>query len=381
MVPLFRPAALIVALSGLSLLAACSPPQGAAEVSQVLAGAGDPAADFAVVSVSKATLPMIATWPRQASSTRTAGWLPRGGGVRKDIIAPGDKFDLAMYSNEDNGLLTMPGQKFTPLQGLKVAEDGTLFLPYAGAVPVVGLSEDQARLAIQDKLATIMPSAQVTLNYTPGRDNSVQVVTGLPVAGVVSLPDHDFTVLDLIAASGGVPATLINPQIQVARGGKLYGTGFDNLVQNPSLDAVLRPGDRIYVQPEDRYFMSLGAATKEAQIPFPRAEVSALDAVTLIGGLNDKTADPKGVLVLRNYPASAVRTDDRGPSRDRMIFVFDLMSADGLFSAGKFQIQDQDLVMIAQAPLVNQAIIVTYLSTLLEVPTRAVAVALSAQKF
>lgn len=381
MASLFRPAALTAALSALSILAACSPPQGSGEVSQVLAGATDPAADFAVVAVSKTTLPMIAAWPRPSSGTRTVGWLPHGGGVKKDIVAPGDKFDVTMYSNEENGLLTMPGQKAVPLNGLKVAEDGTLFLPYAGSVPVVGLSEDQARQAIQDKLAVIMPSAQVTLTYQPGRDNSVQVVTGLPVAGVVILPDHDFTVLDVIAASGGVPATLINPQVQVARGGKLYGTGFDNLVQNPSMDAVLRPGDRIYVQPEDRYFMSLGAATKEAQIPFPRAQVSALDAVTLIGGLNDKTADPKGVLVLRNYPASAVRADGRGPSRDRMIFVFDLMSADGLFSAGKFQIQDQDLVMIAQAPLVNQAVVAAYLSTLLEVPTRAVAVAIAAQKF
>ena len=381
MAPLFRPAALIAALSALSLLAACAPPQGAGETSQVLAGADEPAADFAVVAVNKASLPMIATWPRPTSGTRTSGWLPRGGGVKKDIIAPGDKFDVTMYSSEDNGLLTMPGQKFTPLQGLKVAEDGTLFLPYAGAVRVVGLSEDQARLAIQDKLATIMPSAQVTLVYQPGRDNSVQVVTGLPVAGVVSLPDHDFTVLDLIAVSGGVPASVINPQIQVARGGKLYGTGFDNLVQNPSLDAVLRPGDRIYVLPEDRYFLSFGAATKETQIPFPRAVVSAMDAVTLIGGLNDSTADAKGVLVLRNYQNSAIRADGTGPSKDRMVFVFDLLSADGLFSAGQFQIQNQDLVMIAQAPLVNQAAIAAFVSNMLLAPTRAGALYLTARNF
>jgi polysaccharide export outer membrane protein len=187
----------------------------------------------------------------------------------------------------------------------------------------------------------------------------------------VTLPDHDFTVLDLIAESGGVPADMVNPQVQVARGGKLYGTGFDNLVENPSLDAVLRPGDRIYLQPEDRYFMSFGAASKETQIDFPRAEVSALDAVTLIGGLNDTIADPKGVLILRNYPASAVRADGKGPSKDRMIFVFDLMSADGLFSARQFQIQNQDLVMVAQAPLVNQMAIADYLSTLFAVPARA----------
>ena len=127
--------------------------------------------------------------------------------------------------------------------------------------------------------------------------------------------------------------------------------------------------------------MSFGAASKETQISFPRAEVSALDAVTLIGGLNDSIADPKGVLVLRNYPASAVRSDGTGPGKDRMIFVFDLMSADGLFSAGQFQVQNQDLVMVAQAPLVNQVAVANYLSTLLQVPVRATAAALAVQKF
>lgn len=381
MAPVFRPAALIASLSVLSVLAACTPPQGAGEVQQVLAGAEDPAADFAVLAVTRETLPIVATWPGMPGGTATAGWLPRGGGSKRDIVAPGDAFDVTMFSNEENGLLTAPGQKITPLAGLKVAADGTVFLPYAGTVTVAGLSEDQARLAIQDKLATIMPSAQVLLAYQPGRENSVQVVSGLPVSGVVSLPDHDYTVLDLIAESGGVPAEMINPQVQVARGGKLYGTGFDNLVQNPALDAVLRPGDRIYLQPEDRYFMSFGAASDETQINFPRAEVSALDAVTLIGGLNDSIADPKGVLILRNYPASAVRADGTGPSKDRMIFMFDLMSADGLFSAGKFRIENQDLVMVAQAPLVNQAAVVDYLSTLLAVPARASAAVAAVRAF
>ena len=144
MAPLFRPAglpfALIASLSALSLLVACSPPQGAGEVSQVLA-----AADFAVLAVSRATLPVIASWPRMAGGTTTSGWLPRGGGSKRDIVAPGDRFDVTMYSNEDNGLLSSPGQKITPLQGLKVSSDGTLFLPYAGAVTLAGLSEDQAR--------------------------------------------------------------------------------------------------------------------------------------------------------------------------------------------------------------------------------------------
>jgi polysaccharide export outer membrane protein len=36
-----------------------------------------------------------------------------------------------------------------------------------------------------------------------------------------------------------------------------------------------------------------------------------------------------------------------------MIFALDLTSADGLFSAGEFGIQDHDLVLVTQSTLVN----------------------------
>ena len=88
-------------------------------------------------------------------------------------------------------------------------------------------------------------------------------------------------------------------------------------------------------------------------MPFARDRITALDAMAMIGGINQNTANPKGILILRNYPDQAVRSDGQGPSRDRMVFVLDLTNADGLFSAGEFGIQDRDLVLVTQSELVN----------------------------
>jgi len=79
------------------------------------------------------------------------------------------------------------------------------------------------------------------------------------------------------------------------------------------------------------------------------------------------TANPKGILILRDYPQTAVRTDGKGPSRDRMIFAMDLTTADGLFSAGEFLLQDRDLVLVTQSPLVNTRTIVGVVSAALGV--------------
>lgn len=364
MIPTKNKVALSLGVLASLLTAGCEVPQGAAMQRQILAGAEDPAADFALVKVNRDTLPMVSRWAPPPSHMVSAGWLPASRGIREEMIAAGDRLDVTMWSNEENGLLSVPGQKLTQLPQLKVSRDGTLFLPYAGEVAVAGLSLDAARQKIQDKLATIAPSAQVTLAHAAGRDNSVQVVGGLSRNGVVGLPDRDFTVLDAIAASDGIPGGVPNPQVNVMRGGKLYAIAFSDLLQDPGRDALMRPGDRLYVQPEQRYFMTLGAAQRETQIPFPRTDVSVLDAVSLMGGLMDQAADPKAVLILRNYPQSAVREDTSGPSRQRMIFAFDLISADGLFSAGDFQIEDRDVVLVAQSPLLTDSAILNFLSRL-----------------
>ena len=102
-------------------------------------------------------------------------------------------------------------------------------------------------------------------------------------------------------------------------------------------------------------------------------QITTLEAMSLVGGLDQGTADPKGILILRNYPASAVRSDtQKGPPKQRMIFSFDLTTADGLFSAGEFKVEDRDLVLVTQSPLVNTRTILNFVSGFLSVGRTAV---------
>jgi polysaccharide export outer membrane protein len=82
---------------------------------------------------------------------------------------------------------------------------------------------------------------------------------------------------------------------------------------------------------------------------FTRDKMSAMDALAVIGGVNDARADPKGLLILREYPASAVKPG--GPSNSRVVFTVDLTNIDGIFSARNFQINPNDLVMATEAPI------------------------------
>jgi len=333
------------------LLSACSLPRGAALQSEILKTADDETAPFAVYPVTRDFLPRLDTWPLTGEGLHS--WISRSQGRGPQIIAAGDQIDLLVWDSSENSLLIGGGQKAVTLQKLVVDNDGRIFMPYLERVMVSGKSPEQARKEIQERLTVLIPSAQVQLNLTPGQNSSVDLVGGVGKAGSFPLPAQNFTVLNLIAQGGGVASTLKNPQIRLMRGGSIYGTSVARLFAEPSLDTTLRGGDKVIVQEDSRYFLSLGAAGSEAIQPFTKDTVSALDALSIIGGISDSRADPKGILILREYPQKAVAglSGKPGPDKAQVVFALDLTSADGLFSARNFRINPGDLVLATESPV------------------------------
>lgn len=342
----------VMCLSLLAALSACSDlPRGAAVEREILSAAEGDVADFAVHPVTREFLPVVADWP--LTGARPLGWIPASGGARTQVIAAGDELALTIWDSTENSLLSSNGYRAVPIESLTVAPDGTIFVPYAGDIRVAGLTEQLARAHLQDEIDRVVPSAQVQLRLVEGRANSVDLVGGVGAPGAYPLPDRNYTVLNLIAQGGGVQAGLTNPQVRLMRGGHIYGTSVARLFENPGLDTLLHGGDRVIVEEDRRYFLSLGAAGSQSQHRFPQDHVSALDAVSIIGGVESRRGDPGGVLILREYPDSALRADDSGPAQARVVFTVDLTSADGLFSARNFRIHPGDLVLVTESPVTS----------------------------
>ena len=339
-------------------LASCSRlPGGAPASREVLKEAQDGSAQFAFYSVNRAFLPTVSQWPGTGKEERLS-WLSASQGARSSIIQPGDNLNIRIWDSSDNSLLTSPDEKEIQLQDMEVSTNGTIFLPYVGNVGVIGLTPELAREEVQTAFEMIVPSAQVQLAMTEGRNNSVDLVSGVLQPGTYPMPNRNFTVMGLISAGGGISANLNNPQIRLMRGGQIYGTSVDKLLNNPRLDTLLKGGDRVFLEEDERYFLSFGAAGEEDLHIFSKDEMSAMDAVSIMGGLQDNKADPKGLLILREYPASATRAGVRGPQQARVVFSLDLTSADGLFSARRFQVNPNDLIMATESP-VNDAVTVS----------------------
>jgi polysaccharide export outer membrane protein len=335
------------------LLTGCALPRGAALQSEIIKKADDENAQFAVYPVTKSFLPRYSKWPSTGGVSRFS-WVGKQRGPIGRVILASDKVNLSIWDSDENSLLTAREQKVAQLQTMSVSTNGSVFVPYVGSVRIGGMTESAAREKIQDALLAVSPSAQVQLNSVAGARHSVSVVSGVNTPGTFPIEERDMTILTALSMGGGAKDSFENPQIRLLRGTTTYAISLDKLLKSPALDTTLRSGDKIVVAEDESYFLALGASGKEELITFPKEHVSALDAVSLMGGLTDNRANPEGILVLREYGGKAVRTDGvAGPTNGRVVFTMDLTSADGLFSAGKFRINPKDVVYATESPVNN----------------------------
>ncbi|NIY73770.1 polysaccharide export protein [Marivivens donghaensis] len=349
-----RSSALLLCFS----VAACDVPRGAGFEGEVLAVKDDQQAGevvaypFEVIDITRETQALVSRWP--SSNGRAYNWPSRVEQPASIIIEPGDLLSIAVWDAEENSLLTGPGQQVASLERMRVNSEGRIFLPFVGEMKVSGMSPQTARSRIEEEYNYSIPSAQVQIDVVPGRANTADIVGGVSAPGSYPLQDRNVSVLSLIALGGGVPSNLNNPQVKLFRGSNRYTISLERLYADPSLDTIVRGGDRVIVEKDSRTFLSLGAAGSEALHEFPTDDVNALEALAIVGGVADDRANPKGILILREYPNSAIRANGTGPTRNRVVFTIDLTTADGLFSAGQFHIQPGDLIYATESP-VNSA--------------------------
>lgn len=340
-------------LLALAMLVSCGEvPRGAPvlkEVLQVEQGEDAAPATFAVERVTGATVARYNHWPHRHDLSGD-GWPETRGNSSDQVIRAGDMLTVTVWDADENSLLTAPGQRATVIDGIRVTGGGDIFLPYIDEVSVAGLTPDRARARVQDALQGVAPSAQVQVVQIAGRNNSIDVLGAVRVPGRYEL-DGDTSVLSALALGGGAQADLRNAHIRLMRSDRAYLVPLDRLYAEARLDTLVRGGDKLLVIESADQFIALGALGEEQIVPLPANHVNALEALALAGGMQDNRADISGILVLREYRASDLGNGIDAPPMSRVIFVIDLTTADGLFSAETFLINPGDVVLGTESPV------------------------------
>ena len=341
-----------LALAAVSMvaLASCSIPRGAALSSEILNEKGADEPSYQVVTVTRDNVDALTQWPVTGWKGQYH-WVANPRGPQSQLIRSGDVVRIVVWDNQENSLLANAASKQTTLPDMVVSPTGKIFVPYVGEVEIRNMTQPAARAHLQEKIESVVPAGQVQLAVVQGQGNSADLVGGVGKPGSYPLPSRNYSLLSLIAAGGGIQPGLENPMVRLLRAGNVYEIRADRLTANPALDTTLRGGDKVVVSEDDRYFTALGTTGREAVVPFSRETLTAMEALSTVGGLSDSRADLKSVLVLRDYPAEQLVKPvddsgytDKGPLQEQVVFAFDLTSADGLFAARQFQINPKDTV-------------------------------------
>ena len=157
------------------------------------------------------------------------------------IIGPADRLRIDVWQNDKLTLTDVP-----------VRPDGMITVPLAGDVPASGLTTDELREAIAEKLTEYIQNPTVTVVVLAPFSKRAFVLGEVRNPGPISL-SAETSVLDAITAAGGFSAFAKKSRVRVLRrldGKELdYVFNYDKFVAGkaPGTNVLLRPGDTVLV--------------------------------------------------------------------------------------------------------------------------------------
>ncbi|WP_341234181.1 polysaccharide biosynthesis/export family protein [uncultured Sulfitobacter sp.] len=345
----FRWARPIAVLAAIAVISSCGLPQVGPNKRQIFSGSVQREGDAFIVEVNDRVSRATAVTPALGFSQAFIN----AGQIGSDTINAGDTLGLTIWENVDDGLLASQASNATMLEEVQVDGAGFIFVPYAGRIKASGNSPEAIRRIITERLSEQTPDPQVQVRRIAGDGATVSLIGAVGAQGVYAIERPTRTLSTMLARAGGVSITPEIAQVTVLRGGQRGKIWFEDLYEHPELDIALRGGDRILVEEDTRSFTALGATGSQQRVPFESQNLSALEGIAQVGGLNARSADPTGVFVFRNEPQEVAaqvlgRSDLQGAQR--LIYVLNLTKPNGMFMARDFVIRDGDTLYVTEAP-------------------------------
>jgi polysaccharide export outer membrane protein len=299
--------------------------------------------------------PVVTAVDGAADSTLAAAALPppvTGGAYRLGV---GDVLAITVWDHPElTGAVprqnNLDGQAGPPAASFVIDQRGELHFPFAGAVPLAGLTRDQARDLLAQRLARYFRAPRVTLNVQAYRSQRVYVDGEVKTPGPQAINDIPMTVLEALNRAGGLLPTADQSRIVIERGGQSYRLNLAAPRQGPSASVppqhpatlLLADGDVVRAPPRDESKVFVGG-----EVLSPRAltmhdgRLTLNEALGEAGGLNPQSADAGQVYVVRQ--AHGVP----------QVYRLDARPANALALAEQFELHPRDVVYVAASPLTN----------------------------
>lgn len=319
----------------------------------------DPIGNYVLVDIDERVTSIYAAQPRDSfkSVFHDRGPAPdlRIGVSDSVIVTIWEAAAGGLFSAAPNITGISSGSRTATIPEQVVARDGTIAVPYAGRIRVVGLRPAEVEANIVRALTgkAIEPQAVVTISRN--LSNTVTIGGEVVNGARVPLTTKGDRVLDVIAAAGGIKVSAYDSFIRLTRGNRTVSVPYNALLSNPQENVFVRPGDVITVVREPLTFTAFGSTGRNASVPFEAPSLSLEEALAKAGGLLDSRADPAGIFLLRFEPTklaaqiAAGRPLPSGGNLIPIIYRLNLRQANSFFLARAFAMKDKDILYVSNA--------------------------------
>lgn len=234
--------------------------------------------------------------------------------------------------------------------------EGTINIPFAGAVPVDGKTTRQIEADIARRLTGKANLPQVLVRIT--RNNTANVTIMGEVVSSLRMPltAKGERLLDALAAAGGVRQPVGKMTIRITRDGQATSLPLETVIQDPKQNIALQPGDVVTALHQPLSITAFGATGKNEELYFEAQGISLAQALARIGGVQDNRANAQGVFLFRFEDPAVIeagkkplpRTSD---GRVPVVYRLDLTDPRTFFLTQNFPVRDKDVVYVANAPV------------------------------
>lgn len=263
-------------------------------------------------------------------------------------IGIGDVLQVTVWDHPE---LTIPAgsQRSSQESGNVVNENGDIYYPYIGYVNVAGKTAQEVREEVANRLSSYLESPQVDVSVAAFRSQRIYVSGAVDEPGVYPLTNIPTRLVDAISQAGGLEENGDWRHVVLTRNGRDYTLSLKDVFENGNKhhNVLLKSGDVINVPlGTDRKVFVLGEVESTQTLPMGRNGLTLAEAISNVGGLNERQSSATGVFVVR-------RAEQAGPDSDHLIDLYqlNLTDATAMVMADSFTLENRDLVYVTAAPL------------------------------
>ncbi len=209
-----------------------------------------------------------------------------GNGVTRFTVGPFDRLHVSVWQYPD-----LSGE-------VLVKDDGTVFLPNAGNIPLSGLGLRDAQRRLVKSLEPFVPNPQVDVRPTEVRSNVFFVAGEFARPGAYPIL-RPMRLGEAIARAGGLTENALADSAYLSRGGRAWPVNLQHAFTAGGDGVYLQAGDVLYVPSRQSSLVYvLGEVRSPSAVPISNGGLGAIQAIAAAGGITAGASEEE-VAILR----------------------------------------------------------------------------------